>query len=103
MLGQIESFRRDIGAGIIRCEDGRKVRFQRANLINARDPLVGEEVDFLLDGRTPQSIIVLAGSPWSVFAGAATFPNAPSGRLPAGASEGATETEAYSFDWRLAA
>ena len=101
MLGQIESFRRDIGAGIIRCEDGRKVRFQRANLINARDHPVGEEVDFLLDGRTPQSIIVLAGSPWSVFAGAATFPDAPSGRLPAGESEGATE--AYSFDWRLAA
>ena len=31
MLGQIESFRRDIGAGVIRCEDGRKVRFFKSN------------------------------------------------------------------------
>lgn len=68
MLGQIESFRRDIGVGIIRAENGRKYRFSRASLVNARADLEGEEVDFLLSGVTPQAIVVLAGSPWSVFA-----------------------------------
>lgn len=68
MLGKIESFRRDIGVGIIRAENGRKYRFSRASLINARFELEGEEVDFLLSGVTPHAIVVLAGSPWSVFA-----------------------------------
>jgi len=74
MLGTIESFRRDIGAGIIKAEDGRKYRFQRHSLINPRLSLAGEEADFTLSGRTPQDIIVLAGSPWSVFAGAVPIP-----------------------------
>lgn len=93
MLGQIESFRRDIGAGVIRCEDGRKVRFQRNHIINARESLVGEEVDFILDGRTPTAIVVLAGSPWSVFAGGSDFP----------AAAVQPQHEDFSFDWRLAA
>ncbi len=97
MLGQIESFRRDIGAGIIRCEDGRKVRFQRNHLVNARETIVGEEVDFVLDGRTPRDIIVLAGSPWSVFAGNVLWvapSDSPSSSRPEGAE---------AFDWRMAA
>lgn len=92
MLGQIESFRRDIGAGIIRCEDGRKLRFQRNHLVNARETNVGEEVDFVLDGRTPREIIVLAGSPWAVFAGASQFPAATP-----------EPVETNRFDWRMAA
>lgn len=91
MYGQIESFRRDIGCGVIRCEDGSKVRFQRANLINAQHMIVGEEVDFILDGRTPRAIIVLAGSPWSVFAG------------PAQWHEPSHTTAPETFDWRMAA
>ncbi len=71
MLGQIESFRRDIGVGVIKAEDGRKYRFLRGNIINERAQIMGEEVDFTLDSRTPREIIVLAGSPWSVFAGPA--------------------------------
>lgn len=71
MLGQIESFRRDIGVGVIKAEDGRKYRFVRGNMINERPQIMGEEVDFTLNGRTPKGIIVLAGSPWSVFAGPA--------------------------------
>jgi hypothetical protein len=67
MLGRIESFRRDIGVGIISAEDGNKYRFQRSGLINAREQLAGEEVDFELSGRTPRAIVVLAGSPWAVF------------------------------------
>lgn len=94
MLGQIESFRRDIGAGVIRCEDGRKVRFQRNHIINARESLVGEEVDFILDGRVPTAIVVLAGSPWSVFAGPADFP---------AAAQGPAQDETFTFDWRMAA
>lgn len=68
MLGQIESFRRDIGVGIIKAEDGRKYRFVRGDIINERAQITGEDVDFTLDGRSPKGIIVLAGSPWSVFA-----------------------------------
>lgn len=98
MLGQIESFRRDIGAGIIRCQDGRKVRFQRSHIINARESLVGEEVDFILNGLTPQSIIVLAGSPWSVFAGPETFASASCGRFSAQEAQ-----DAMHVDWRMAA
>lgn len=97
MLGQIESFRRDIGAGVIRCEDGRKVRFQRNHLVNARETIVGEDVDFVLDGRTPREIIVLAGSPWSVFAGDPLW-IAPSEAPSLGRRE-----DAETFDWRMAA
>lgn len=97
MYGQIESFRRDIGCGVIRCEDGTKVRFQRTHLINARDTLVGEEVDFLLDGRTPRAIIVLAGSPWSVFAGAAPW------MAPSDSPSSSQPERADAFDWRMAA
>jgi hypothetical protein len=68
MLGQIESFRRDIGVGIIKAEDGRKYRFVRGDIINERAQITGEDVDFTLDGRSPKGIIVLAGSLWSVFA-----------------------------------
>ena len=73
MLGQIESFRRDIGVGIIKAENGRKYRFVRGNIINERPQIMGEEVDFTLNGRTPKDIIVLTGSPWSVFAGPAKW------------------------------
>ncbi|HMN38012.1 MAG TPA: hypothetical protein PKD49_09960 [Hyphomicrobium sp.] len=68
MLGQIKSFHRDIGVGIIDAEDGRKYRFMRRDIVNQRAQLAGVEVDFDLDGRSPRQIIVLAGSPWSVFA-----------------------------------
>lgn len=98
MLGQIESFRRDIGAGVIRCEDGRKVRFQRNHIINTRESLVGEEVDFILDGRTPTAIVVLAGSPWSVFAGGEALWFAP-----AGSSSSSQPEAAVQIDWRMAA
>lgn len=74
MYGTIESFRRDIGVGIIRAENGRKYRFKRQDLINPRLALIGEDVDFELDGRRPEDIIVLTGSPWSVFAGATPVP-----------------------------
>lgn len=89
MYGKISSFRRDIGVGIIAAEDGRKYRFQRQNIVNPRLSLEDEDVDFELDGRAPKSIIVLAGSPWSVFSGALATPlfptavSAEAGRLAA--------------------
>ncbi len=91
MLGQIESFRRDIGVGVLKAEDGRKYRFLRGNIINERARITGEDVDFTLDGRTPREIIVLAGSPWAVFASPAK--SAPVGDIDTGAN----------FDLRLAA
>lgn len=96
MLGKIESFRRDIGVGIIAAEDGHKYRFQRSGLVNGRDRLTGEEVDFLLSGRTPREIIVLAGSPWNVFGGMPARPFS----TPA---QPAAQDEAYAASFRWAA
>ena len=74
MYGKIETYRRDIGVGIISAENGRKYRFKQQNLINPRLSLDGDDVDFELDGPSPTAIIVLAGSPWSVFSGIPATP-----------------------------
>ena len=66
--GRIQSFRSDFGIGIIAAEDGRRYRFQRRDLINAQFDLEGMPVHFALAGLNPQSIIVLNGSPFAVFA-----------------------------------
>ncbi len=66
--GRIEFFRADFGVGVIKADDGRKYRFQRQDLINAQNDLIGQPVHFAISGLTPQSIIVLAGSPFAVFA-----------------------------------
>ena len=66
--GRIEFFRADFGVGVIKADDGRKYRFQRHDLINAQNDLLGQPVHFAISGLTPQSIIVLAGSPFAVFA-----------------------------------
>ncbi len=67
MYGQITKFRRELGTGVIRAEDGRKFRFASTELMNGKDELVGHGVDFLLADRRPRKIIVLAGSPWTAF------------------------------------
>ncbi len=69
MYGEIKKFRRDLGIGVIAAEDGRSYRFQRAEILNRRDDLEGQEVHFSLGGMTPREIIVLAGSPWAAFGG----------------------------------
>jgi len=69
VYGEIKKFRRDIGVGVIRAEDGRAYRFQGAQIRNVRDDLEGHEVHFLPGDRKAQDIIVLAGSPWAAFGG----------------------------------
>ena len=68
LYGRIQSFRADFGVGVIAAGDGRKYRFARRDLINAQFDLEGQHVHFAISGLTPQSIIVLAGSPFAVFA-----------------------------------
>lgn len=65
--GEITKFRDDIGYGVIQSEDGRKYRFTKAELVNAEANLVGTAVDFLVVANRPTRIIVLEGSPWTVF------------------------------------
>lgn len=69
MYGEIKKFRRDIGVGVIEGEDGRKYRFERSQILNRDADLEGQEVHFDLASLKPQSIIVLAGSPWAAFGG----------------------------------
>lgn len=68
MQGQITKFHETIGFGVIDAADGRKYRFSRADIRNPNGHLVGLDVDFLVESRSPKDIILLHGSPWSVFA-----------------------------------
>lgn len=69
MQGQITKFRDDLGIGIIAGADGRKYRFTKSAVVNLWPQLIGQDVDFLLAARRPTDIIVMAGSPWTVFGG----------------------------------
>ena len=71
MYGEIKKFRSDLGIGIIAAEDGRAYRFERTQILNRRDDLEGQEVHFKLGDLKAHEIIVLAGSPWMAFGGAA--------------------------------
>jgi hypothetical protein len=66
--GEITKFRSDIGAGVIVSESGRKYRFTKTEVINSGSDLVGATVDFFVVANRPTEIIVMQGSPWSVFA-----------------------------------
>jgi hypothetical protein len=70
LYGTITKFYAQSGIGVICAEDGRSYRFESADIINARDDLIGQEVHFTLHALRPRKIIVLAGSPWSVFSAA---------------------------------
>ncbi|MFA5956249.1 hypothetical protein [Hyphomicrobium sp.] len=67
MYGEIKKFRRDLGVGIIRAEDGRSYRFEGGQIRNRLDDLEGHEVHFELGELKARDIIVLAGSPWAAF------------------------------------
>lgn len=67
MHGQIIKYDDRIGAGVIAAEDGRRFRFLRSQLLNARDTIVGREVDFVLAARHPVDIIVMSGTVWTAF------------------------------------
>ena len=67
MYGEIKKFRRDLGVGVIKAENGRVYRFQRTEIRNTREDLEGQEVHFEVGNLKANNIIVLAGSPWSAF------------------------------------
>ena len=69
MQGQITKVHSDKGVGIITADNGAKYRFVASEIVNAGDELIGHSVDFLVHQRRPMEILVLAGSPWTVFAG----------------------------------
>lgn len=69
MYGEIKKFRRDLGVGIIRAENGRSYRFDTGEIRNRLESLEGHEVHFELGGLKARDIIVLAGSPWAAFGG----------------------------------
>lgn len=69
MYGEIKKFRRDLGVGIIRAENGRSYRFDTGEVRNRLESLEGHEVHFELGGLKARDIIVLAGSPWAAFGG----------------------------------
>jgi hypothetical protein len=70
MHGQITKYRDDIGFGVIEAENGRKFRFVKSEIVNLGEGLVGHSVDFLVVANQPTEIIMMTGSPWSVFGGA---------------------------------
>ncbi|MFV0368214.1 MAG: hypothetical protein ACK5KM_07125 [Hyphomicrobiaceae bacterium] len=65
--GEITKFHDDINVGIITANDGRKFRFTKSNVINSNGRLVGLSVDFVVVASRPTDIILLNGSPWTVF------------------------------------
>jgi hypothetical protein len=71
MHGEITKFSETVGYGVITAEDGSKYRFKKEQVLNLNGHLVGHTVDFVLAARRPQDIILMTGTPWTVFAGAA--------------------------------
>ena len=65
--GEITKFRNDIGFGVIVADNGRKYRFTESEVINSTSSLVGLSVDFVVVASRPTDIILLNGSPWTVF------------------------------------
>lgn len=66
--GEITKFHDDIGTGVIAADNGRKYRFTKSQLINSATRMVGLTVDFVVVANRPTDIILLNGTPWSVFA-----------------------------------
>lgn len=73
MQGQITKFHESIGFGVISATDGRKYRFSRTDIRNPNGRLVGLDVDFLVESHSPRDIILLHGSPWTVFGRSSQF------------------------------
>lgn len=67
MHGRITKFSTKVGFGVIEAENGSKYRFAKSEIVNLNGKLVGHSVDFVLDARAPKDIILMTGTPWSVF------------------------------------
>jgi cold shock CspA family protein len=70
MHGRIEKFSAKDGFGVIQAEDGSRYRFTKTEVVNLNGKLVGHSVDFIVSQRRPKEIILMTGSPWTVFGGA---------------------------------
>lgn len=70
MQGKIVKFHENLNVGVIKTDDGRKVRFEPQEIRNPNGRFVGYDVDFVQPGpgRKAKDIILLTGSPWEVFA-----------------------------------
>jgi hypothetical protein len=69
MHGRITKFSPEVGFGVIEADDGSKYRFGKGEVLNLNGKLVGYSVDFLVADRRPKDIILMTGTPWSVFTG----------------------------------
>lgn len=79
MHGSITKFKANLGVGVIVAEDGRKYRFKGDEIVNLNGKIVGHEVDFEVNRvARPKDIILLTGTPWSVFGPKARKPFASS-------------------------
>jgi hypothetical protein len=67
MYGHIVKVRADLGLGVLVTDEGRKYRFKTSDIMNVDVSLDDQDVDFLPVAGRAQSIIVLAGSPWTAF------------------------------------
>ena len=70
MHGQITRFSEEVGYGVIEADDGSKYRFAKSEVVNLNGHLIGHSVDFVVAARRPKDIILMTGTPWSVFSGA---------------------------------
>jgi cold shock CspA family protein len=69
MHGQITRFSEEVGYGVIEADDGSKYRFAKSEVVNLNGHLIGHSVDFVVAARRPKDIILMTGSPWTVFSG----------------------------------
>lgn len=69
MHGRITKFSDKVGFGVIEAENGSKYRFDKSAVMNLNGRLVGHNVDFVVASRRPKDIILMTGSPWTVFSG----------------------------------
>lgn len=70
MQGRITKYLAKHDVGVIHAANGRAFRFTGRDIINGADLELGAEVDFLVaSAARPVEIFVLAGTPFSAFAG----------------------------------
>jgi len=75
MFGSITKYRAKLGVGVIVAEDGRRYRFKKDQIVNLNGKIVGHEVDFEISNiARPKDIVLMTGSPWTVFGPCANNP-----------------------------
>jgi hypothetical protein len=67
MYGTITKFDTMTGHGVIETEAGQRYRFAKSEVRNPNGRFVGYGADFLVDTRQPKEIVLMHGTPWTVF------------------------------------